>query len=405
MASFYAELQVAGSTYPVQHCAYEFSQATSERGRVVAKVRHGLVRLALDVPDDDKLLDWAHTLYKPLTGRIIFYDAKGGPALETLAWEAGQCVGYQEEFSSGDQQQGAYVCHLTIAVPKLTLQPGGPAAYVGPPPGEHGSPPQAGMPVLEPEVVEKLVEAEAGRAILQRLAQGLLRLLTSAPAMTAALVLMPTNSRDDPGYKPEWDIGRRLQEKGRLAYLENEHEHRQLTTTEEAELLDLLAKVKGVRLAKLDDAARSETGNPTGLSPWVEKRRSRMGYRGGQKLERRELQRLSKQIQANYGVEVETVQKGSAMEKRMNEFGGQAGFMASERKIYVRKGATFYELSHERYHAEQWHKLGDEAYNQQTRLEKETYVYDRLMQEKSKLTADQIQDATDYISRLRKKLN
>jgi hypothetical protein len=94
---------VAGATYPVRHCAYEFAQATRERGRVGAKVHHGLVRLTLDVPDDDKLLDWAHTPYKPLAGRVSFYDAKGGPVLETLAWEAGQCVGYQEEFSSGDQ--------------------------------------------------------------------------------------------------------------------------------------------------------------------------------------------------------------------------------------------------------------------------------------------------------------
>jgi len=85
MASFYAELQVTGATYPVQHCAYEFTQATSERGRVIAKVRHGLVRLTLNVPEDDQLLDWAATPYKLLAGHVIFYDAKGGPALETLS--------------------------------------------------------------------------------------------------------------------------------------------------------------------------------------------------------------------------------------------------------------------------------------------------------------------------------
>ena len=89
MASFYAELQVAGTTYPVRACTYEFTQATGERGRVVAKARHGLVRLTLDVPDNDELLDWAATPHKPLAGRIIFRSAQGGAALETLSWEDG----------------------------------------------------------------------------------------------------------------------------------------------------------------------------------------------------------------------------------------------------------------------------------------------------------------------------
>lgn len=96
MASFSAALQVAGLTYPVRSCTYEFSQATDGRGRVVAKVRHGLVRLTLDVPDDDLLLDWANTPHKLLAGQVLFCSAQGGPVLETLAWEAGQCVGYQE---------------------------------------------------------------------------------------------------------------------------------------------------------------------------------------------------------------------------------------------------------------------------------------------------------------------
>ena len=52
MASFYAELQVAGHIYPLRSCLYEFTQAAGERGRVVTEVRHGLVQLVLDVPYD-----------------------------------------------------------------------------------------------------------------------------------------------------------------------------------------------------------------------------------------------------------------------------------------------------------------------------------------------------------------
>jgi tRNA threonylcarbamoyladenosine modification (KEOPS) complex Pcc1 subunit len=57
MASFSAELEVAGALYLVRSCTYDFTQVTSERGRVVAKVRHGLVHLTLDVPDASTLLD------------------------------------------------------------------------------------------------------------------------------------------------------------------------------------------------------------------------------------------------------------------------------------------------------------------------------------------------------------
>ena len=63
MASFHAELEVGGHTYLVRSCSFEFTQATNERGRVVAKVRHGLVYVTLDVPDDEVLLDWCTTAH------------------------------------------------------------------------------------------------------------------------------------------------------------------------------------------------------------------------------------------------------------------------------------------------------------------------------------------------------
>ena len=114
------------------------------RGRVAARVRHGLVELTLDVPKDDVLLDWAATPYKPLAGQVVFYDADGGTELETLAWEEGHCVRYEEKFSSGDLNDGSYICHLPIASPKLAMPLGGPSTPVNPAPGEHNSPPRPG---------------------------------------------------------------------------------------------------------------------------------------------------------------------------------------------------------------------------------------------------------------------
>ena len=75
-------------------------------------------------------------------------------ARETLAWEAGECVGYHETLAAGDGKAGAYVCQLVIAAPKLVLTPGGPARplvaatprdYVTAASNTMAAPPRAGI--------------------------------------------------------------------------------------------------------------------------------------------------------------------------------------------------------------------------------------------------------------------
>jgi len=127
MASFYAELQVEGNSYRVVHCSYACHQATDARGRVQAKVRYAPLELVLDVPTDDGLLAWAHTPHKPLAGQVVFYDIARQTAHETIAFAAGECVQYAEDFASSATGDGAYVCHLTITAPNFELRAGGPA--------------------------------------------------------------------------------------------------------------------------------------------------------------------------------------------------------------------------------------------------------------------------------------
>ena len=63
-------------------------------------MRHGLLYLTLDVPTDDQLLDWATTAYKPLAGHVTFFQTDRQTARETVSFQAGQCVGYQETLAS-----------------------------------------------------------------------------------------------------------------------------------------------------------------------------------------------------------------------------------------------------------------------------------------------------------------
>lgn len=128
MPSFYAELKLAGIAYRVVRCQYACHQSTDARGRATAKVRHDLLALTLDVPDDDALLAWAAAPFTALAGEVVFYSATQLVAHETIAFAAGQCVGYAETFESGGGRDGAYVCHLTVAAPSFELRSGGPGA-------------------------------------------------------------------------------------------------------------------------------------------------------------------------------------------------------------------------------------------------------------------------------------
>ena len=100
------------------------------------------VQATLDVPEGDFLLAWAADPHRRHAASLVFKDAAGGAARETLVLKAAFCVRYQEEFVAGDTAAGAYVCHLELSDPDgFTMQAGGPAgAFVAPMAREHGVP-------------------------------------------------------------------------------------------------------------------------------------------------------------------------------------------------------------------------------------------------------------------------
>ncbi len=142
MASFSAELHVAGESFPVTHCAFGVAQATHQRGRVSTKVRFGPVQLTLDVPAGDALLGWAVAPQKRQPVQVLFRDGAGGSVLETLHLQAAYCVSYHERFRHGAQGGGAYQCYVTLSDPNgWTLTAGGPASVlVAPAARSHGVP-------------------------------------------------------------------------------------------------------------------------------------------------------------------------------------------------------------------------------------------------------------------------
>lgn len=63
-------------------------------------MRHGQPNLMLNVPDDDRLLNWATTACKPLAGHVTFFKTNRLTAREAVDFAAGHCVGYHETCAS-----------------------------------------------------------------------------------------------------------------------------------------------------------------------------------------------------------------------------------------------------------------------------------------------------------------
>jgi hypothetical protein len=58
--------------------------------------------------------------------------------------------------------------------------------------------------------------------------------------------------------------------------------------------------------------------------------------------------------------------------------GKAAGFDGVNRLMVLGDNPTVYDVAHEMAHLEHWEQLGPDAYNAQTRLEKEQFVFDKL---------------------------
>ena len=78
----------------------------------------------------------------------------------------------------------------------------------------------------------------------------------------------------------------------------------------------------------------------------------------------------------------------------------RAGFNSTTGQLYLRKGATHFEAFHETQHAKQWAELGTAQYNEQSRFEREKYVFDKIIANKESFSNSEILAATNYINSL-----
>jgi hypothetical protein len=169
----------------------------------------------------------------------------------------------------------------------------------------------------------KKVITPAGEVATEFLGVGLAALARTA-SLTAGLLLTPTNGRDDPGYAAEWDMYRRnhgtplTPAQLRLAQLERLHEQGDLRADEEAEMIALLASVKGIHVQDLSDLNRAKKANSYRRGP-TKKGTSNNPGRTGKQARLRELAKDDKLGSADRGwlnQEINSIQRKSKRQGR-----------------------------------------------------------------------------------------
>ncbi len=96
------------------------------------------------------------------------------------------------------------------------------------------------------------------------------------------------------------------------------------------------------------------------------------------------------------GINVVVDKKGTVL------YGNKAaGFDYSTGTIYIRKKPGVIDLYHEGYHAEQYLNVGKENYINFGSLNREEYVYQRIMENSTLFNDVELNNATKYISGLR----
>ena len=128
------------------------------------------------------------TPHYPLDGQVSFYQVNGLMASETVAFKAGQCIGYQEVFEAGADLVGSYRCSLTIAAAQLELVAGSPVSSSTLAPGAEGLVGAAGATYAAAQQAQSLVRQATALVAGPEAA-----LATSAVAAPALAAVPPEN--------------------------------------------------------------------------------------------------------------------------------------------------------------------------------------------------------------------
>ena len=120
--SFYATLQIGPMGFPVLTCDCSFHQPTNSRGKVIASVRSGLIRVSVEVQrNHDFLTNWAAQTNNEQNGTITFTDIDQGSTFKVLSFSEAHCVSYREVFTPHGGVSSSFRVDLGITANQISV--------------------------------------------------------------------------------------------------------------------------------------------------------------------------------------------------------------------------------------------------------------------------------------------
>jgi hypothetical protein len=287
----HAEIQVGGYRARLDTFTFRAHQSLDATGRPSSVVRIPPIEVTVTGPEAMLAFfeQWAIDSHLRRSGQIVGYDGEERTKWRLTFYDA-WCVLHHTEFRSGLSGEAAYQVTLKLSPAAVDLNgvrielhsdlwweknAATRSKALTKPPDPLPSPHLAAFLTAAKLKAEELgaglvqkVITPAGELGTEILGVGLAALVRTA-SLTVGILLTPTNSRDDPGYASEWEMYRRNMHHGapltpdqlRLAQLERLHDQGDLRADEEAEMIALLASVKGIHVQRLTDL------NPPNATP------------------------------------------------------------------------------------------------------------------------------------------
>ncbi len=349
MPILYAEIQVLGRQVPCARVSFSFRQAIDEKDRPSSIVRVELLKVVL-VGEPAGWGIWEELKFddfRRVSGRMLFFEGEGQTARRYTFYDAALVwleFRYDGKGTAGQQPATQVELHFSPAtvevdgqrieahsiIPWETDPQTSFRALTKPPdplPSAHLAALLATIKLKAEELGTGLLQkviTPAGEVATEFLSVGLAAIARTA-SLTVGLVLTPTNSPDDPGYASEWELYRRNHQgtpltpaQLRLAQLERLHEQGDLTADEEAEMIALLASVKGIHVQDLSELSRASKANSYRKGPTKKSASSNPG-RSGKQARLRELAKDDKLGSADRGwlnQEINSIQRKSKRQGR-----------------------------------------------------------------------------------------
>ncbi len=106
MAKLRAIVQLQGKDFKVISSHFEFSRKTDSKGRPITGIAGGRMTLTIESDKDTSIVEtMLNYSYKPLSGRLIFYESDDGSLVRAIDFRCAYLVHYKEDFYSKREQQ------------------------------------------------------------------------------------------------------------------------------------------------------------------------------------------------------------------------------------------------------------------------------------------------------------